>query len=89
MDEILCGDDPHGFTKPDPRNIFYICDKLTVNLKNTVMVGDSAGKFQDVAVYSHCALSRDQIKDHIYTNRKRTRKRTLSLIRKRCLFRSV
>ena len=63
MDEILCGDDPHGFTKPDPRNIFYICDKLNVNLKKTVMVGDSAGKFQDVAVYSHCALWRDQIKN--------------------------
>ena len=46
LDEVLCGNDPHAFTKPDPRNIFYICDKLNVNLKNTVMVGDSIGKCQ-------------------------------------------
>ena len=62
MDEILCGNDPHAFTKPDPRNIFYICDKLGVNLKNTIMVGDSVGKCKNVYFFDSVHLDEVRMK---------------------------
>ena len=45
MAEVLCGNDPHAFPKPDPRNIHYICDKLKIDVKSAVMVGDTTGLY--------------------------------------------
>merc|ERR1712223_789962 len=41
IDMIVCGDDNNSKPKPDPHNAFHICNKLKVDLADTVMVGDT------------------------------------------------
>ncbi len=40
VDAIVCGDDP-GPTKPDPRTLGSIADRLDVAIRRTAMVGDT------------------------------------------------
>ncbi|GBG33357.1 N-acylneuraminate-9-phosphatase [Hondaea fermentalgiana] len=41
VDQVVCGDDAHLPPKPNPEQIFHICDRLGVEPRNTVMVGDT------------------------------------------------
>ncbi len=41
-DRILCGDDKDFKPKPDPHNIWLVCNDMGVDVRRTVMVGDSS-----------------------------------------------
>ena len=41
FDFILCGDDQAAQPKPNPSNVFHICNALNVDLNKTAFIGDA------------------------------------------------
>jgi len=41
VDIVVCGDDDVSVAKPDPHNAIHICNELSIDLSEAIMVGDT------------------------------------------------